>query len=304
MKKCTLFASALFLTLGANAQIFSDNFDTYTTGAVGPQSTTWTTWSGTEGGGEDGIVSTAQFNSAPNSLQLIGGGTQDVVLDFGTQYSTGIFTFQCDMFVPTGANGYFNIQETLSPIGTNWTNDFFFDAGGAFHVDDTPTATVYASGAYPVNTWFTFKVVAGLNANNWEVFIDGTSLGTWANLTNILEGIDFYPTDGASEFYIDNLSFDHTDGASVNELIGGVSNFQVYPNPASSVATVSFNVDQASEVAVRLIDLNGKVLVSNKLEASNGTSSVELNTSNIQAGIYNVELTINGERSVKRLVIQ
>ena len=49
--------------------IICDNFDTYNTALkLGPQATWWTTWSGTEGTTEDGIVTTEQANTAQPDL--------------------------------------------------------------------------------------------------------------------------------------------------------------------------------------------------------------------------------------------
>jgi hypothetical protein len=54
MKKLYFIVMGLFAFQSAQAQLFSDNFDSYTVGQyLGPQSLTWSTWSGAEGGAED-----------------------------------------------------------------------------------------------------------------------------------------------------------------------------------------------------------------------------------------------------------
>lgn len=56
MKKSTLLIAGLCSAMTVNAQIFSDGFETsegYSVGDYignGPNGTSWTTWSGTEGG--------------------------------------------------------------------------------------------------------------------------------------------------------------------------------------------------------------------------------------------------------------
>ena len=62
------FIGMLLSTTVSQAQLFSDDFEAYNTGALGPQSSSWTTWSGTEGGPEDGIVSTTQASSGTKSI--------------------------------------------------------------------------------------------------------------------------------------------------------------------------------------------------------------------------------------------
>ena len=67
MKKITFLLSSLLIFSGANAQIFSDNFDALTVGDyIGPTSAYWSTWSGTVGGAEDAQATNLQASS-PNT---------------------------------------------------------------------------------------------------------------------------------------------------------------------------------------------------------------------------------------------
>ena len=104
MKKSILLFAGIISAQLASAQIFSDNFDTYALGSfIGPQSNTWTTWSGAQGGAEDVATTNNQAASAPHSVYFsstaAGGGPQDVVLNFGQLYNSGIFTLTSDFYV-------------------------------------------------------------------------------------------------------------------------------------------------------------------------------------------------------------
>ena len=132
MKKMYLLVAGL-AAFNLNAQLFSDNFDAYSAGQyLGPQSLTWSTWSGTEGGNEDVQITSANSSSAPNSIYLsstsANGGPQDVVLKFGQLYNSGIFTLQKKVFINSGKTGYYNIQGALT-IGNLWALNVNFDAG-------------------------------------------------------------------------------------------------------------------------------------------------------------------------------
>jgi hypothetical protein len=71
MKKPLLLLVGTIVSTLSFSQIFSDDFESYAPGSfVGPQSTTWTTWSGTEGGAEDAQVTTNQASSGTNSIYL------------------------------------------------------------------------------------------------------------------------------------------------------------------------------------------------------------------------------------------
>lgn len=224
MKKITYLLGALFFAGTVNAQIYSDDFEAYNTGALGPQSPNWTTWSGTEGGTEDGIVSTAQASSGTKSIYFnstaSGGGPQDCVMDFGSTYTSGIFTFQADFYVNTGKSAYFNFQ-AVAPIGTTWAMNANF-ANGVLTIDDGVTAEL-ATGAFTHASWFTVEIKANLTIGLWEAFIDGNSIGVWENGVNSIRSIDIFPLQG-SQFYVDDVSYDHATYAlpTLNAALSGI----------------------------------------------------------------------------------
>ena len=64
MKKTTFLLAGLFGAGFSFGQIFSDNFDAVPINTyIGPTSTYWSTWSGTEGGNEDAKTTNNQANS-------------------------------------------------------------------------------------------------------------------------------------------------------------------------------------------------------------------------------------------------
>jgi hypothetical protein len=71
MKKPLLLLIGTFVSTFSFSQLFSDDFEGYAAGSyVGPQSTSWTTWSGTEGGAEDAQVTNNQASSGTNSIYI------------------------------------------------------------------------------------------------------------------------------------------------------------------------------------------------------------------------------------------
>ncbi|MCF8345659.1 MAG: choice-of-anchor J domain-containing protein, partial [Bacteroidales bacterium] len=100
------------------ATIAEDNFDSYTPGdylaVVNP--TLWTTWSNAPGGSEDVVVSDAQSNSPDNSILVE--LNNDLVMIMN-DYMSGVYSFDLDMYVPSGYCGYYNLQKTSTP-GDEW----------------------------------------------------------------------------------------------------------------------------------------------------------------------------------------
>jgi len=176
---------------------------------IGSNSAVWTTWSGATGGAEDAQVTDANANASSNSIYFestaTNGGPQDVVLDFGDVFSTGDFVFQSDFYVNQSAGAYFNFQAE-SVIGTTWALDCHMVDGG---ISFQNGSTVMLSAAYTQATWFTMKMEINLTTNNWEVFIDGVSMGSFANGETQIASIDIFPTQG-NQFYVDNISALHT----------------------------------------------------------------------------------------------
>jgi Secretion system C-terminal sorting domain len=187
--------------------IICDNLDTYvTTLKLGPQATWWTTWSGTEGTTEDGIVSTEQAASAPNSLKIVstvaGGGPQDVVLDLGDK-ATGNYSLKWKMFIPTGKQGYFNVQNVV-PIVPEFNLEAFFDANGAGRVVVATAELI--TFTYPNGAWFTVEQKIDLDNNTLKLYINNVLAGSIPYPNNI-GGIDFYGTNASALYYIDDVEF-------------------------------------------------------------------------------------------------
>ncbi len=216
MKKiATLTFLCLFAITYSSAQTFSDGFESYNAGAaLGPQSPDWRTWAGAGGGADDAnVVKTDNhtiggIKSVYFSSTLAAGGPQDVVLPFTslTPLSTGQFTFTSWFKVPTNKSAYFNFQGNATLGNANgYALDCYIKATGEVSVQNS--GVVVATGTHPFGIWFELKITANFNTNKWELFIDGVTKGSWSNKLNQLWGIDYYPPDATSSFWVDDVSY-------------------------------------------------------------------------------------------------
>ena len=81
-----------------------------------------------------------------------------------------------------------------------------------------------------------------------------------------------------------------------------VNNFDVYPNPTSDVANVVMNLNETAEVIVEVYTANGqKVHASNKGELVAGEHAFTVDFSNLEAGLYFVEVTAGNTKVSKRV---
>ena len=80
-------------------------------------------------------------------------------------------------------------------------------------------------------------------------------------------------------------------------------NFGLYPNPANEIVNVNYDLAVASEVTVRILDVNGReVFVQNEGTVQNGR--VAVNTSNLAAGMYMVQLVAGNTVTTERLIVE
>ena len=216
MKHLYLFTFLLFLgPIGPSlwAQSFSDDFESYSVGDwVAQSSSTWTTWSNNPGSNEDAKVTDEQAASGTQSIKLesvsTSGGPTDLVLPFGKAYTDGTFTYAMMIYVVSGTGAYFNFQANAT-IGQVWAADFFFTSTGTLNVQTGGTTQL--STAFPHDTWMNLVCTFDLTNNNWEVSIDGVSLGSFSNPNNSIASIDLFPYNptGTSTYYVDDVSFDY-----------------------------------------------------------------------------------------------
>jgi hypothetical protein len=255
MKNFTFLCAATLISASASAQLYSDDFESYAVGTyMGPTGSTWTTWSGSEGGAEDVQVTNAQANSGTKSIYFsstaANGGPQDVIVDFGQQYTSGMFTYESAFYINPSANGYFNFQGTTTP-GTTWSLNCNM-ANGVLTIDDGVTADL-AVTSYDDATWFTLRIEANLTTGRWQAYKDGVCFGVWANSVNQIASIDLYPIQG-SQYYVDDIMFDHVPytAPSLNATIigynvgGKIAGLNVYPTVkvknTGTTAITSFDV--------------------------------------------------------------
>ena len=299
MKKSVSFITALLYVQLATAQLFSDNFDSYALGSfIGPQSNNWTTWSGAQGGVEDVTTTNNQAATAPHSLYFSstasGGGPQDVVLDFGQIYNSGIFTLNADFYVDATKGAYLNLQglQTLgavTPLVIHMEHGQLFIGGEGF--------SPFFVCTYPEDTWFDFEIEANLTSHLWKLYLNNQEVCTWVNSINTLAAADFYPLLN-NQFYVDNVNFDHNiyslptlNAMVLSQEMGGAIAGQTV-NPTVEIYNSGQNAITSFSV---VLNYNG-MFYSQNVTGVNILSTESYNVSmpalNLVAGLNNSMVTI------------
>ena len=206
--------------------IYTDDFESYTAGEyLAVQSADWTTWSNQPGTAEDGYVSADYALSGTNSVKV--DGTTDLVLIM-EDYTSGRYSVDVNLYIPTGYCGYYNLQKTSTP-GTEWGIQTMFDVDGIASIDGDGAAAC----TFPFNfdTWLNFVIIVDLDDDLCEFYFDGTlmhsyqwTLGCFGSGTlTSLGGMNMFAwssTGNSPLYYFDDILFTETYEEPVRDLIG------------------------------------------------------------------------------------
>ena len=230
---------------------FCDNFDSYANNTyLASNSPSWTTWTQPYSAVEDVQVTNMQSYSGSNSIYFNGtgnpGGPSDVVLPFGVSapYTSGNFLFSSQFYVINGA--YFNFQAQNTP-GVQWALEAEMTNNGIINFThwNGSSSVNLLSVNYPLSQWFEIQMDIDLDANVWEVIIDGVSQGSFSNPVNQLASLDLYPMTG-HQFYIDDICYSHTPTNSSSCL----------PNETEIIISITTD-NYPTETSWQLVDQNG-----------------------------------------------
>jgi len=85
---------------------------------------------------------------------------------------------------------------------------------------------------------------------------------------------------------------------NINELKVTPKNylFAAYPNPTQNKIHIPFQLLEKGEVAIKITDITGKVLVEQTFMANSGQQENVFDVSSIASGLYFYTLTLNGEK--------
>jgi len=259
MKKVLLTLS-LILSFSAfsfaQMVIFSDNFDSYLAGQqlACQNPTDWTTWNENPCDPiTDAYVSSTYANSAPNSVNIVPDNDQVHVIG---PYTTGKYSMSFDLYVESGYGAYFNSLNVFpASLSGDWAMQVYFDPGGVGNLDAGGIALAQ-SFTYPNDTWFPVEVIADLDNDLGEFWVDGSliysfqwSLGAFGGGILQLAANDFYgrPSPDNDNFYFDNYT--------VTDLLGVPVELTSFTANVGNNGNVVLNWSTATETNNHLFEI-------------------------------------------------
>jgi hypothetical protein len=98
--------------------------------------------------------------------------------------------------------------------------------------------------------------------------------------------------------WLTNTSISRMEDPSTN-----INAFEIFPNPANTQATISFIAQNEGNYSIELYDLVGKKVLSKTVYATQGHNMESVELTNTPNGVYLIQLSGNGSRSVSKLVV-
>lgn len=309
MKKLYFLAVAL-LGLSLSGQvIIDDGFETYPTGTYFGGH--WSNWSQSSSNSENLIISEEVVFDGVKAGHIADSGVQDVILLL-PMMSSGVHSFQFEIFIPTGRTAYYNFQNTIANLGVtgNWGNQIHLGTT----LDAAPVVTpgigritgteFFYEFNYPENEWFTLTHVVDLDeltvrfwVNDEELLpLDGSMI-TYPGDYLSIEAMNFYSHTNNNFYYFDNVMVMNGDITMGTSDVTNASNINVYPTLTKDQFTVSAK-ENISQVAV--FNMSGQQVL-----AVNGKgTSMQVNVSHLPAGTYVVKTSTGKETKTTKIVVK
>jgi ASPIC and UnbV/Secretion system C-terminal sorting domain/FG-GAP-like repeat/Ig-like domain CHU_C associated len=88
------------------------------------------------------------------------------------------------------------------------------------------------------------------------------------------------------------------------EELNGLSSTVLYPNPVNGVLNISFNSLRGDMMHIQVIDQVGRVVEKTQHNMNVGRNTLNLDLTNVAAGIYNIQFEVAGKTSTQKIVVE
>ena len=112
------------------------------------------------------------------------------------------------------------------------------------------------------------------------------------------------PNGPGNNLYIDDINI--IDNVAGIENIEMATDMNVYPNPSSGKVNIGFNLTEQHTISVNVTDMLGRVVETMDAKPyQSGETTLLIGAGNAyQAGIYMVNITVDGQRITKKVIVQ
>ena len=174
---------------------------------------------------------------------------------------------------------------------------------------DTGSGYTYVTGKVPyTTTTTTIAVIPGRNYRWWVRSWCGTNTSTYAGYLSFSTPTVRVVNPDLTEPTPSDFTEVYLEGEEPvdpsNEIVLNADEVQLFPNPATTEASLSFYLSQDESVDVTVLDLNGKIMNRQSGTAVEGFNLRVIDLTNLPKGVYMVRINGNQINATKRLVVQ
>jgi len=169
------------------------------------------------------------------------------------------------------------------------------------------------------DTWVQRKTICGTQLSSTAVSTAWTPTSAdWVTVHMINVTSDYwvdnfrykfkFEGDNGNNFYLDDINI--YLGAPSDDIVLGIAEqeeideLSVYPNPADDELNIRFSVNASSNANIQIQDVYGKIVQNNYVNAVEGSNLVMMDTQNLSAGVYFVNIAIGGTHKVMQFTVK
>ncbi len=216
-------------------------------------------------------------------------------VDLTGDYRLALVLVENNVHGPAGSgwdqHNYYYHQESsygvLVGAGHDWNNEGVPRSYGSDITGDNMYYQFVARAIVPSPTGASGSLPATMTANSTYDYTFNTTVNQPFNRANMkVVAMLINNADGS----ILN-SNDMVMPLGISNIAAGVEHLTVYPNPATDVAHLNFNLNERAQVSVLVLDALGRVVSSvSAQQFEQGAQKININTANLASGVYTIKL--------------
>lgn len=270
------------------------------------------------------VLEVVETNPCPAPSNLMFDATTCSSVDLIWTNSGSASSFQIEYgaagFTPgSGTNTYTtDTTETISGLSVNTAYDFYvrgFCASGdtSGWISFTGSTDSVSSNAIVGNYTITSVTLtdAGVDFDATGTVADSVSwdFDDAGATASGMTASHIYTANGTYNVVLYAYTDCGVDSIEIEVIISTISlseyteaNFRVYPNPTDGMVNVEFDQPE-KDALIELVTLQGQVINTILVEANAGTREVQMDLSNLPAGVYTIRYSTSRGSSVQRVVL-
>ena len=242
------------------------------------------------------VVGATSYNwSVPAGASIVSGnGTNTITVDFTGSYGGGNISVQSAN--GCGNGGTRNLSVTGAPgLPGVITGDQSICPGQA----NVPYSVATVAGASTYNWTVPGIATIASGQGTKDIFVN------WGTNPTVGQSVTVSATNGCGTGAIRSLNgiaIDLGNCIRVGET-GAATALNVYPNPATDLATIVFNGTEGADFNLNMVDIAGRVVMTERGTAVAGMNQRNVVVSEMASGVYFINIQINGVSEQIRVMI-